>query len=150
MKSLSDTVEAKVLLIDDDPLIRDSMQMFLTSRGIDLTCCRKLEEGFEALSKNRYDILLCDQCFLSGDGERAFEIIKDSMPGMVRALFTDSVRIEALSEAQRLGVDLFIAKPFTAESIADAIGRVAERVRGVGNETSAVQSKRLQEEHFDP
>lgn len=131
MDTLSTIEGTKVLLIDDDRLIRESMMLFLTDKGIELTTCQTLDEALNVLKSDHFDILICDQCLLKDDRENTFDFIKDSDPGMVRVVFTSPAGVDALTEARMEGVDAFILKPFSANTITDVLLRLL-RMRSGG------------------
>jgi len=124
---LSEIEGTKVLLIDDDPMIRESMTEFLADKGIRLTNCRTLSEAVEELKACCYDILLCDQYLLMDDAANAFECIKNADPGMQKIFFTGAVGVDAVTEAKMEGTVAFIPKPFSAETITDVLFRSARR-----------------------
>jgi len=121
MDGLSGIEGTKILLIDDDSSVRESMTQFLTDKGVEITSCQTLREGLDALKGCCYDILMCDQYLLKDDPENAFDLFKNSVPPMSRMIFTGAVGVDAISEAKMEGRDAFIPKPFSAESITDAL-----------------------------
>jgi DNA-binding NtrC family response regulator len=142
MESLSGIEGTKILLIDDDPSVRESMTQFLSDKGIELTSCETLCEGLEALKGGCYDILMCDQYLLKDDPENTFEHIKNTVPPMSRMLFTGAVGVDARTEAKMEGTDAFIPKPFSAETITDALSGY---LRSRSKETQPVGLNRADE-----
>lgn len=107
----------KVILIDDDPLIIESMMLFLTEKGIQFTSCQTLDEALEAVKGNRYDLLLCDHCLLKEENARTFDLIKRCAPETVRVVFTGPAGLDSSTEVEMKGVDALVTKPFSASTI---------------------------------
>lgn len=63
----------KVLLVEDDPMVVRMYQRKLLMDGFDLTLAYNGEEGLEALSKDRPDIILADVMMPKMDG---FEMLR--------------------------------------------------------------------------
>jgi CheY-like chemotaxis protein len=51
---------ARILIVDDDPDLRDGQQAFLQSRGFEVTTAAGMEEGLAELSKSKPDLILAD------------------------------------------------------------------------------------------
>jgi DNA-binding NtrC family response regulator len=121
MDSLSGIEGTKVLLIDDDPLIGECMMPFLADKGIQLTSCQTLGEAVEATKACCYDILICDQYLLKDDAENTFDLLKNTVPPMLRVVFTGPVGVDSFTEAKMEGTHAFIPKPFSAGAIIDVL-----------------------------
>jgi DNA-binding NtrC family response regulator len=121
MEDWSELAGTRVLLVDDDPLIRESLMLFLGDNGVQLTNCRTLGEALEALRENCYDVLICDQYLLLSDAENAFDCIKASVPRLPRIIFTGPVSVDARTQAKLEGTVAFIPKPFSAKTITAAL-----------------------------
>ena len=50
----------KILLIDDDEWIRDSLALFMEAEGCHLKACESAEEAWDALKQQPYDIIIAD------------------------------------------------------------------------------------------
>ena len=52
--------EKRLLLIDDDEWIRDSLSLFFELQGCSLVALETAEEGLKELSRRSYDIIIAD------------------------------------------------------------------------------------------
>ena len=52
--------EKRLLLIDDDEWIRDSLSLFFELQGCSLVALETAEEGLKELSRKSYDIIIAD------------------------------------------------------------------------------------------
>jgi len=116
----------KMLLIDDDEWIRDSLCIYFESRGCNLKVLETAEEGVEALKKQAYDIIITDYRLPGMDGLEFLRRIQDSHPQAMKILITAYRSEDVLSKAIRIGIHDFIDKPFTAKTIEDSLSRLLQ------------------------
>lgn len=117
----------KVLLIDDDEWIRDSLGMFFKSEEMHIDAVETAEEGITALSRQRYDIIITDYRLPGMDGLKFLKRVQESNPDSFKILITAYGSREVISAAAALGVDEYIEKPFTTKTIEDALCRLISK-----------------------
>ena len=113
-----------ILLIDDDEWIRDSLCIFFESEGCHLTALETAEEGMEAVTKQAYDILVTDYRLPDMDGLEFLRHIRATQPHIMTILITAYKSEDIVSEAMALGVQDFIEKPFTTQTIEESFMRL--------------------------
>ena len=91
----------KILLIDDDEWIRDSMSIFFESEGCYLLALETAEEGIEELKKEVYDIIIVDYRLPGMDGLEFLRQIQELHPDTMRILITAYGSRELVSEGER-------------------------------------------------
>lgn len=111
----------EILLIDDDELIRDSLTLFFTGEGIHLSAFESAEKGLEALDKHDYDIIIVDYRLPGMDGVEFFKHIRETHKNVLKILITAYKDHKVVSEADRIGIQDFIEKPFTSKTIEHAL-----------------------------
>ncbi len=116
----------KILLIDDDEWIRDSLNLFFESEGCHITVLETAEEGMEELKEQTYDIIITDYRLPGMDGLEFLKRIKESSPETMKILITAYGSKEVVSEAYRIGVQDFIEKPFTTNTIEESLSRLIQ------------------------
>ena len=116
----------KILLIDDDEWIRDSLTLFFESEGCCLVAFETAEEGMDALSESPYDIIIADYKLPGMDGLEFFNQLRNSYPNVIKILITAYGSKEVVSEASKIGIHDFIDKPFTSETIESSLSRLIE------------------------
>jgi DNA-binding NtrC family response regulator len=117
----------KVLLIDDDEWIRDSLSLFFEGEGCHLITVESAEEAMEALNRQDYDIIIVDYRLPGMDGLGFLEKIKDSHPDTSTLLITAYGSKDVFLKARRIGVQGFIDKPFTVKTIEESLYRLIEK-----------------------
>lgn len=68
--------EEKILLVEDESMIRDLYQRQFSAFGFDIDSFSNSEEGFSALEKNHYDLVLLDIMLPGMNGIELLEKIK--------------------------------------------------------------------------
>ena len=116
----------KILLIDDDEWIRDSLKLFFESEGCRLTALETAEEGMESLKSHNYEIILTDYRLPGMDGLEFLKKIQDTQPHAMKVLITAFRSEQVISEAARIGIQDFIDKPFTTKTIEESLSRLIE------------------------
>ena len=114
----------KILLIDDDEWIRDSLRLFFESEGCYLVAFETAEEAIEALHRQHYDIIITDYKLPGMDGVAFFKRIQSSHPDTIKILITAFKSEVVVEEAKKAGVQHLIAKPFTSETIEASLTRL--------------------------
>ena len=116
----------KMLLIDDDEWIRDSLSIFFESEGCHLKALETAEEGLKALEKQPYDIIIVDYRLPGMDGLDFLKRINKFYPNVKKILITAYGNKALVSEAMQLGIKDFIEKPFTTKTIEASLSRLIE------------------------
>jgi DNA-binding NtrC family response regulator len=114
----------KILLIDDDEWIRDSLTLFFEGEGCHLKALETAEEGLKTLKNENYDILIADYRLPDINGLEFFKRIQESHPNAFKILITAYGSKELLSKAKEMGVHDFVEKPFTSETIESSLSRL--------------------------
>ena len=116
----------KILLIDDDEWIRDSLSFFFEAEGCNLLTFETAEEGIEAVKQQAYDIVISDYKLPGMDGLEFLRRVKEKQPNAIEILITAYAKCEILEEAKMMGVMEFIPKPFTSEDVETSLARIVE------------------------
>lgn len=107
----------KILLIDDDEWIRDSLSIFFEAEGCRIVSVETAEEGLEALRSQSYDIIITDYKLPGMDGIEFLKQIQSSQQNAKKIMITAYKSEAVIQEAKKAGVQHLIAKPFTSDTI---------------------------------
>ena len=118
--------EMKILLIDDDKWIRDSLSIFFEYEGCHLLALETAEEAMEVLKMHDYDIIIVDYKLPGMDGLALLKRIQDSHLDAMKILITAYRSEVVISEAINMGVKEIIEKPFTSKIIEATLSRLIE------------------------
>jgi DNA-binding NtrC family response regulator len=131
----------KILLIDDDKWIRDSLAMFFEGEGCHLSVCETAEEGLEALKNQDYQTIIADYLLPGMDGLEFFRRISESHRGVLKILITAYGNQKIFSEAEAIGVEAVIEKPFTVEILKQSLAGLL-KVKGQKGPCGTMQNER--------
>ena len=116
--------KAKIVVTDDDPEIRDTMQALLETRGYTVVTAADRDEGMDAIRRERPDLAIIDAMMTTWqDGfEMSRELKKDpelkDMPVLMLTGVREKTGIDVKSSAGDptwLPVDAFLEKPAEPE-----------------------------------
>jgi two-component system response regulator HydG len=111
----------KILLIDNDEWIRDSLRLFFEAEGCQLLALETAEEGLVALRENTYDIIIVDYKLPGLNGIEFLKHIRITHSDAIKILLTAYRSEPIVSEARKLDIQGFIEKPFTSETILESL-----------------------------
>ncbi|HQY51898.1 MAG TPA: sigma-54 dependent transcriptional regulator [Ignavibacteria bacterium] len=101
----------KILIIDDEQSIIDSISMILESEGYETEGCQSGEEAIKKVKKSDYDLILLDIKMPKMDGLEVLEKITEINNRHVVIMISGHGTIETAVEAIRKGAYNFLQKP---------------------------------------
>lgn len=113
----------KLLIIEDEPCIRQVLELHLTAAGYDVICAESAADGLASLPCG-VSAVICDFSLPDMDGTqliRAIKLINASMPVIVISGFLDDGNAD---KVMALGVAEFLRKPFSKEALLSAVADV--------------------------
>ncbi len=118
--------KTKILLIDDDQYIRNSLVFYFKKKALVFTALETAEEALELLRVEKYDIVICDYKLPSMDGLEFLFKLYELQPEALRIFITAYANDEVAIRAGGIGIDDFIEKPFTTKDIEESLKRLLE------------------------
>jgi two-component system, NtrC family, response regulator AtoC len=122
-------VTFKILVIDDEPILRESLQVALGSLGYDVLTAPSGEEGLEIFSREKPDVVLLDHWLPGINGDRVLANIGEADPEIPVIIMTAQGSIELAVSLMKLGAFDFLVKPFDLDQIEALVSKAVERVR---------------------
>jgi two-component system response regulator AtoC len=122
-------MQFKILVIDDEPIMRDSLEVALKTSGYDVITARTGEEGLERFQKEDPDIVLLDHWLPGINGDEVLRRIKEGDPEVPVIIMTAQGSIEMAVSSMKMGAFDFLVKPFNLDQVEDLIKRGLDRVR---------------------
>ncbi len=122
------TDKKKVLIIDDDPAICESVKAILDGSGFDASCALSGKEGLEAFRQTDPDIVLCDMMMEDVDaGGQVTKIMKTERPATpVFLLSTIGDTTAATVGLGEYGFSGVFQKPVNFDLLLAVLGRYAK------------------------
>jgi CheY-like chemotaxis protein len=113
-----------LLLIDDDEWVRDALKLFFESEGCSIVALATAEEGLETVMDRRFDIMIVDYRLPGMDGLEFIRRLPANQSMALKILITAYGSNALLTKAKTAGVHECIAKPFTTDTIEEALSRL--------------------------
>ena len=117
----------KILLVEDDPWIRDSLSLFFRNKGCRLVALESVKEAIAAIDEESFDIVICDYWMPHMDGLSFLAQVGRTQPDTIRILLSAFPVGEVASDAGRTDIHDFLQKPLTIEGMERSLGRLMER-----------------------
>jgi CheY-like chemotaxis protein/nitrogen-specific signal transduction histidine kinase len=116
---------SKILLVEDDPLVREVMKTCLQKTGREVCTANDGEQGLRAFKRHARDLALVvsDVTMPKMNGFELFLAIRELDPGMQVILVTGDAQWTSEEALAKLGKErpLVIRKPFTLKSFTEVI-----------------------------
>lgn len=117
----------RILIVDDEPVIRDILTEFLTLEGYDIDTAKDGLEAREKILSGKYNVVLSDLKMPNLDGMQLLQFINDRQLPIVPIIMTGYGTIETAIEAMKAGAYDYILKPFKMEDIIRILNRAIEK-----------------------
>src|SRR5689334_20283255 len=119
--------KGRVLLIDDEPEIRESLSLFLGSEGYNIETAANATEGLHRMEGRSYDLVLLDLMLPDRSGMDVLKEIRERDRHTPIFMLTAYGSIEAAVQALKLGADDFFAKVGDNDKLVIEIERMIAR-----------------------
>ena len=126
----------KILIIDDDPDIRDALSMILGSQDYQVATAGFGAEGLEKVKQGKPDLIILDLIMPGMGGFAVYKKLKDSRHpdwNDIHILILTSLREDAtrtqfeLETGMELAVDDYVEKPISSRTILERVGRILNK-----------------------
>jgi len=137
----------KVLIIDDEKTVCDSVKKILSRKGYTVEDSLNANEAMEKIKLTTYDLVITDMKMPEVSGLELLEIVKDYYPEIEVILITGYPSFDTAKKAFRLGAIDYLSKPFIPNELIDItekainkkkihidINRINKAKDSVGNE----------------
>jgi response regulator RpfG family c-di-GMP phosphodiesterase len=129
MSSAEPVESARILVVDDERVIREILAEFLQLEGFTV---HTVEDGEKALTELRlrpYDLLITDLKMPRLSGLQLLERIEQERLGVLTVLMTGFGTVETAIEAMKKGAYDYLLKPFKVEEVIHVVERALYRQR---------------------
>ena len=122
----------KVMIIDDEPIIRKGLKNIVNWKRFDCEVCAEASDGLdgsELIKKHLPDIIITDIRMPGVDGLTMLRDIKEIVPQSKIIILTGYRDFDYVHEALKLGASDFILKPTKLEELTAIISRTVKELR---------------------
>jgi two-component system response regulator AtoC len=118
---------SKILVLDDDKSICESLSLYLGEEGHTVGVAYSAEEGFQKLRRESWDVLLLDIALSDANGLDVLAQIKGDHPDISVIMITAFHDMVSTIRAMKLGAVEYIHKPIEIDELEAAISRSLKR-----------------------
>ena len=121
----------RVLIVDDDPDIIESIRFALKSKAVEIMIARDGNQGLAMAEKEEPDLVILDMMMPKRSGFLVLEQLRKTSTRPMRfIMITANEGNRHQQYAETLGVDDYIRKPFPMERLLGSVERLLNLDRG--------------------
>jgi DNA-binding response OmpR family regulator len=122
---VADRSGKRILLVDDDSEIVESMRTVLETRGYEILVARDGNQGLVMAESEEPDLVVLDMMMPKRSGFLVLEKLRRSRPDPMRVIMiTANEGSRHKAYAEMLGVDDYIRKPFAMDRLLESVDRL--------------------------
>jgi len=118
---------AKILIVDDEKVIRDSFRRVLLKDGYAVEAVESGRLALERVAEESFDLALIDLKMPGLDGMETLRELKEQDPDVIGVMITGYPTIESAVKAVKLGAYDYLTKPCSPEELRIVVARAVER-----------------------
>jgi len=122
-----ETVEKKILLVEDDPNFGIVLKDYLTLNDFDVTLAKNGMEGFEKFKRDDFDLCILDVMMPYKDGFTLAKEIREKNAEVPIIFLTAKTMKEDVLKGYKAGADDYLNKPFDSEVLLYKIRAIMQR-----------------------
>jgi len=134
----------KILIVDDEVNIGLLLSKFLTRNGFSVNTATSGLSAHDYLSKEHYDLVLCDYRLEDTDGKEMLIKIKESYPETGVIIITGYSDIKLAVELIKLGAYDYITKPLYPDEILNTINKAIDTQIALNDSMSEIARVEVQ------
>jgi response regulator RpfG family c-di-GMP phosphodiesterase len=117
----------RILVVDDEEVIRDILADFLSMEGFEVRTAADGHAALRELTRGHCDIVLSDLKMPNMGGIELLDVISREWPQLVTIIMTGFGTVETAIDAMKRGAYDYIMKPFKMEEVVHTVRRGLER-----------------------
>lgn len=118
----------KILLIEDDTSFATLLQNFLNRKGYETSVAYTFAEGLSKISKENFQLIMCDLRLPDGDGISLTQKVKQQFPNLPIILMTGYADVNTAISAIKNGASDYISKPFNPDEVLIIVNNALDNV----------------------
>ena len=117
----------KILIIEDEKLLADSLKALLEKKGFDVECVYDGESGAEYAETGVYDLLILDVMMPKMDGFEVARSVRAKRCGTPILILTARSGLEDRIRGLNAGADYYLTKPFDSRELLACVNALLRR-----------------------
>jgi two-component system response regulator PilR (NtrC family) len=113
----------RILVVDDEPDIRELLEITLLRMGLEAHCAADFSTAKMWLKESEFDLCLTDMKLPDGDGITLVKHIQQHCPNTPTAVITAHGSIDMAIKAMKAGAFDFVSKPVSLETLRNLVNK---------------------------
>jgi len=109
--------KTQILIVDDEPIVRESLRDWLVDAGYEVQTAKTGEEGLKILKGQEVGLVLLDVRLPGKTGIRVLEEMKQIRPDVKAIIITAYASPQMRDEAMKLGALQYMTKPIAPDKL---------------------------------
>ena len=118
--------KARILIVDDDPIVRDSLGQWFDSEGYQVETISSGREALGRIEGERWDLALLDIRMPGMDGMELQSRLREIDPALPVIIMTGYASVETAVQALKNGAYDYITKPFDPDELVHLVTKALE------------------------
>jgi DNA-binding NtrC family response regulator len=114
---VTDSDHARILVVDDDRGIRESLEAVLKEEGYEVDLAENGQQAIQKSKANYYNLALVDLRLPDMDGLKLLTDMMETVPKVVKIIITGYPSLQNAIEAVNRGADGYMVKPYKMEDL---------------------------------
>jgi DNA-binding NtrC family response regulator len=140
--------KARILLVDDEPIVRFGIRDFLDSRGFTVDEAGSLEQARALVQRTRPDAVVLDYRMPDGDALDLLQELHAADPQLPVVVLTGHGSIDLAVRAIKEGAENFLTKPVELPALAVVLDRALENQRNRRRQAARARPERAAPDPF--
>ena len=140
-------MSAKILVVDDEKSIRDSLNMILSDEGYEVKSAADGEEALNLINDDNFDIIISDIKMPNVDGMELLDRVSKISPGTFYIIMTAYASVNTAVEALRHGAFDYMIKPVEFDDLLIRVKRLLD-YKKLSLENKMLRQRTVEEGNF--
>ena len=123
----NDAELSRILVVDDEKVIREILADFLSLEGFDVATAPDGRAAIEQLESRKFNMVISDLKMPNMGGLELLEYIQKHQENLLTVIMTGFGTVETAIEAMKKGAYDYILKPFKVEEVVHIVHRGMEK-----------------------
>src|SRR3979409_974110 len=141
--------DIRVLVVDDEPMMSDSLRQHLADEGYAVDIAASGAEAIDLFDGGAHHLVICDLQLPDMDGLSLLPHMKDARPTTEVIVVTGYGSVQRAVEATKAGAFYFVEKPFDFEELQPLVDKALERRELVAETASMRRQLSTRAEYFN-
>ncbi len=131
----------RVLIVDDEPDIRELLEITLLRMGLETRCAEDYQSATRRLAEEDFDLCLTDMKLPDGDGIALVDHIQQFYADTPSAVITAHGSIDLAIKAMKSGAFDFVSKPVSLETLRNLVDKALTLPKSSEQPDKAIEGK---------